>query len=397
MMQSKPKLLLVDDIRENLVALGALVQDSEIEVLKADSGEAALELVLQHDFALALLDVQMPGMNGFELAELMRGITKSRHIPIIFVTAGVRERQYQFKGYESGAVDFLYKPLDDYMVRSKVRIFVDLYRQRSQLAEQNAQLQQARYSQDILLAQLQDAQRKLEDAIRAREEFLAMASQELKMPLTSMLIQAQARMRNIKRSEFAGSNMNPVNVGNLLKTNEQELEQLIRLLDDTLDVSHAKLGKLSLRPERVDLVQLAHEVATAIEPRFKLLDATITVSGEASLAGWWDPYRIRQVIMNLLDNILMHTTGSSAEVVVKKEQGVAIIEVVDLGVGISNGHPLPYKVKPGAATNHKADRIGLQISREIAELSNGAILVESRPDKTTAYVVELPLIEQHKD
>lgn len=109
------KCLLVDDIPENLIALEALLASDRVEVLKAQSGPQALELLLRHgDVALALLDVQMPDMNGFELAELIRGSERTRHIPLIFITAGSREQNWQFRGYESGAVDFLYKPVDPY-------------------------------------------------------------------------------------------------------------------------------------------------------------------------------------------------------------------------------------------------------------------------------------------
>ena len=122
------KLLIVDDLPENLLALEALIRGNDREVFKALSADEALSLLLQHDFALAIIDVQMPEMNGFGLAELMRGTEKTRSIPIIFVSAAGRERNYAFTGYENGAVDFLHKPLDTQAVKSKVNVFVDLYR-----------------------------------------------------------------------------------------------------------------------------------------------------------------------------------------------------------------------------------------------------------------------------
>src|SRR5258706_4658186 len=112
------KCLLVDDLEENLLALAALLQRDDIELLTARSGEEALELLLRHDVALAFLDVQMPDMDGFELAELMRGSERTRHVPIIFVTAGARDQHRLFKGYETGAVDFLYKPIERHVLQS---------------------------------------------------------------------------------------------------------------------------------------------------------------------------------------------------------------------------------------------------------------------------------------
>ena len=146
------KILLVDDLPENLLALEALLRSEALEIFQATSAEAALELLLMHEFALAILDVQMPGMNGFELAEMMRGLEKTRHIPIVFVSAAGRDLNYAFKGYESGAVDFLHKPLDVHAVKSKTRVFVDLYWHRKRLAEQLVALEQSRQEQEILLA-----------------------------------------------------------------------------------------------------------------------------------------------------------------------------------------------------------------------------------------------------
>src|SRR6185312_4058582 len=134
-MMSEPiKYLLVDDTEENLIALDALLARDGLELLKARSGSEALELLLVHDVALALLDVQMPDMDGFELAELMRGAERTKHVPIIFITAGARDPRRVFKGYETGAVDFLYKPIDPHILRSKVEVFLELARQRQELA-----------------------------------------------------------------------------------------------------------------------------------------------------------------------------------------------------------------------------------------------------------------------
>jgi phosphoserine phosphatase RsbU/P len=130
------KLLLVDDLEENLLALDALLRRPDLQLLKAQSGTEALELLLVHDVALALIDVQMPELDGFELAELMRGSERTCRVPIIFVTAGAREAKRIFQGYDAGAVDFLFKPIDEHILRHKVDTFVELHRQRQQLAEQ---------------------------------------------------------------------------------------------------------------------------------------------------------------------------------------------------------------------------------------------------------------------
>src|SRR6202789_979178 len=121
-------------MEENLLALSALLEGGDVQLLTARSGAEALELALLHDVALAFLDVQMPEMDGFELAELLRGSERTRHIPLIFVTAGAREQKRLFKGYELGAVDFIYKPIEPLIVKNKAEVFFELYRQRQALS-----------------------------------------------------------------------------------------------------------------------------------------------------------------------------------------------------------------------------------------------------------------------
>jgi PAS domain S-box-containing protein len=141
--EALPKILVVDDRAENLLVLEAQLRGQPARFVKASSGEEALNLLLLHDVALALVDVQMPGMDGFELAELMRGATRTRQIPIIFVTAALHDQSRIFKGYDAGAVDFLVKPIDDRVLGSKVSVFLQLHRQKEELAERLHQLESA--------------------------------------------------------------------------------------------------------------------------------------------------------------------------------------------------------------------------------------------------------------
>jgi diguanylate cyclase (GGDEF)-like protein/PAS domain S-box-containing protein len=140
-MTDKVALLLVDDRPQNLVALEAVLGNQGLDLVKATSGNDALRHTLKQDFALVLLDVQMPGMDGFETAELMRSNPKTRHLPIIFVTAGMKDIQLQFKGYELGAVDYLIKPFEPHILQSKVKVFCELYRQRRQLESNQVMLE----------------------------------------------------------------------------------------------------------------------------------------------------------------------------------------------------------------------------------------------------------------
>lgn len=142
MLDKQINILVVDDRWENLLVMESILENMECNIIKATSGNEALGLMLEYDFALALLDVQMPGMDGFEVAELMRGMEKTRYIPIIFVTAISKEQRCIFKGYEIGAVDYLFKPIEPVILTSKVRVFMDIYKQKQLLKEQSEQLEQ---------------------------------------------------------------------------------------------------------------------------------------------------------------------------------------------------------------------------------------------------------------
>src|ERR1017187_10982804 len=169
-MTSAPiKVLLVDDKTENLVALEALIRRKGLELLLARSGSDALELLLVHDVSLALLDVQMPVMDGFELAELMRGVERTKRVPIIFVTAGTRDPQRVFKGYESGAVNFLFKPIDPHILKSKADVFFELARQRREVSQ----------------------------TLRLNEMFVGILGHDLRNPLGALMLSAEGLRRQI--------------------------------------------------------------------------------------------------------------------------------------------------------------------------------------------------------
>ncbi|HEY0007724.1 MAG TPA: response regulator [Tepidisphaeraceae bacterium] len=166
MMTPSPiKCLLVDDLEENRLALEGLLRREGLELHMARSGPEALELLLIHDFALVILDVQMPGMDGFELANLMRGTERTRHVPIIFLTAGGIDGEHRFRGYEAGAVDFLFKPIEPQVLRSKASIFFELYRQRQEVARQRDELRTAAQEN----AQLLEKSRRAAEALRESE------------------------------------------------------------------------------------------------------------------------------------------------------------------------------------------------------------------------------------
>ena len=233
------KCLLVDDVPENLIALEALLQRDGLEILKAQSGPEALELLLTHsDVALALLDVQMPEMSGFELAELIRGSERTRHIPLIFITAGSREHNWQFRGYESGAVDFLYKPIDPHMLINKANVFFELQRRKQAQA------------------------RELEErtaALRVNEMFTAVLSHDLRTPLMSISAAATVLKRQPDTDRVA------VLVDRVLSSSQR----MGRMIEDLLDVTRIRhAGGLALQLGRADMQSIVQRTLVEVQTRF---------------------------------------------------------------------------------------------------------------------------------
>lgn len=195
----KIKILVVDDRPENLLTIEGVLDRPELTIITATSGNQALELVLAHSFALILLDVRMPGMDGFEVAELMRGSEKTRHVPIIFVTAISEKETHLFAGYEKGAVDYLFKPLDPLILRSKVNVFVELFQQRKKLQQGNAELRRTVAELEAVNRQIREQQQSVieEERLKVLLQMAGATAHELNQPLMVL-------MGNIQLMEMDG-------------------------------------------------------------------------------------------------------------------------------------------------------------------------------------------------
>lgn len=386
------KLLIVDDLPENLLALEALIRGPDREVFKALSADEALSLLLQHDFALAIIDVQMPEMNGFGLAELMRGTENTRSIPIIFVSAAGRERNYAFTGYETGAVDFLHKPLDTQAVKSKVNVFVELYRQRKAMKEQVVALEQSQREQEILLQQLEATRGELEQAVRMRDDFMSIVAHEVRTPLNGLILETQLRKMHLARDNAAAFSLDKVRA--MVERDERQIKSLIRLIEDMLDVSRIRTGKLSIRPTRFDLTALVENLLRNFQPQFAIAECSLTCLAEPAVEGQWDEFRIEQVVSNLLTNALRYGGKSPIEVRVYKTPEHACIEVRDHGIGISEENQKRIfqqfeRVSSKAAASGLG--LGLFISEQIVTAHGGTITVDSRLHEGALFRVCLPL------
>jgi signal transduction histidine kinase len=385
------KLLIVDDLPENLLALEGLIRGDDRQVYQASSADEALSLLLQHEFALAILDVQMPGMNGFELAELMRGTEKTKHIPIVFVSAAGRELNYAFKGYESGAVDFLHKPLDIKAVTSKVTVFVELYRQRQAIKQQVQALEKSRQEQDTLLAELRATQEELQLAVRMRDDFMSIVSHEVRTPLNGLMLETQLRKLHLDKGNMAA--FTPEKLRAMSERDERQINSLTRLIEDMLDVSRIRTGKLSILPTAVDLAELVARVVENFESQLSAAGCSISLDVQ-SVTGYWDAFRLEQVVANLLTNALRYGARQPVEISVERQGEQACLRVRDHGIGISttDQERIFQQFERVASTSVRQGLgLGLFITRQIVAAHQGHIQVYSELGQGACFEVSLPL------
>ena len=444
------KILLVDDLKDNLLALEGLLRRDDIGIFKAKSGTEALELMISHEFALALIDVQMPGMSGFELAELMRGAKKTKNIPIIFVTATAKNQSFLFKGYESGAVDFLLKPLDTHAVKSKVNIFVELYQQRMK--------------QEELLSKLKKTQVELEQALAIREELMSIASDELKIRKSQLkqgvdrekLAREQFRQQTdelesregqlkegASREKFAEERIQQQREELLHVTRVWKLAEFVSSLAHEISqpltaiLSYAQAAQRMYSgkdPQLEEILQYiinddqrAAEVIRRLrvllkktKPTFESLDINALIKDTVSLIMTHitvrnkvlkfelgtdlppingDRIQLQQVLLNLISNSLeaMDEKSDSCELLIRtlrKDTGSIMVEVIDSGCGIPAENMINIFTHFFTSKDEGLG-MGLSISRSIVEAHGGCLDAKNNSDCGATFYFTIPSSCEH--
>ncbi len=358
-------ILIVDDKPENLISLENLLHEDDVKIFKAQSGIEALELLLVHPFALALLDVQMPDMNGFELAELMRGKEKTKSIPIIFVTAGAIDAKHTFMGYDAGAVDFLYKPLDTRIVKSKVKVFKELEQQKMIIQDHLTQLSQA---------------------LKWRDDFLSIASHELKTPITSLRLQTQMALRSFEKNHV----IDPGKMVKIFNTSNKQLDKLTRLIDDLLDTTRIRAGKLTVDPVEVNFSGLVKEVVDRYSDQLTSVHSEAKLDVQDNVMVNCDPFRVEQVIVNLLSNVVKYAPNAPLNISLKKENNQAILKISDGGPGIPREKMASIfeRFKRGNKHEHISGLgLGLYIVKQVMDAHHGSISVDSNMGEGTTFTI----------
>ncbi len=358
-----PSVLLVDDRPENLLALEATLKPLKVRLVKARSGEEALLHLLRQTFAVILLDVQMPRLDGLQTAELIKQREQTRHIPIIFITALSRETAYVFKGYAHGAVDYLLKPVDPEILRAKVRVFCDLFVRGEQIRR-----------------------RALESEVK--DVFFSSVVHELQTPLAAAKAQAQLALHQL------GEVQEENGTARALRVISRQIDRLTRLVGDLLDVNRLESGQLQLNPSEFDLPALVEEVRTRMQPpgdRHR-----IEVRAPERLSIFADRDRIEQVLNNLISNAIRYSPdGGPIEITVEPAGDAVQIAILDHGVGVPREHQHAIFERFGRAQGPSFGGLGLglAISKGIVEQHGGSIRVESsgKPGEGSNFVVRLPL------
>lgn len=365
------KILVVDDKEENLRSLEALLEPEGYELLSALGGAEALSVLNRNpDIELALLDVQMPEMNGFELASLMRGVEKTKHIPIIFLTANIHSTDYEFKGYDVGATDILYKPLNPFVLRSKISVFRRLRDKRLAIQQKVQELEMAGQS-------LQEAREVAEKADRAKSEFLANMSHEIRTPLTAIIGFAELMKKDpLSRQQLT-------NYTDIIVRNGHHL---LELINDILDLSKVEAGQLSTECSDVSLLGILNEVILLMKTLRPSSQVTINIKNQMSVEPhiYVDPLRFKQILINLLGNAIKFSQKEPVWVEIIGSENYITIKIKDSGIGIPLEkqkdlfQPFSQLTSCQDEVTLKGSGLGLCLSKKLSELMQGELeLLES--------------------
>lgn len=394
-------ILIVDDNQQNLFSLKNMLMDSleNIEVIEANSGNAALKILSQQAIDLILLDIQMPEMDGFETARLIRARKKMQHIPIVFLTAAFKSEDFRQQGLALGAADYLTKPIDNVQLISRLQVYLRFIAQERQhlieILEKNQKLKQENIERQKNQEQLEFAKQMADSASMAKSRFLANMSHELRTPLNAIIGYSELLVE-----ETEGDNLSELNEfsNNILKASGH----LLQLINNLLDISRIETNSIHVNNEVITLSNFIQEIVDMIHPLInpELQIFKMQIENNLPKQIKTDATKLKQVLFNLLENAIKFTKQGEIILHVAIEQVGAenylCWQISDTGIGMS-AELLDVVFKPFTQADNSATRLydgnglGLAIAKQFTELLEGKILVVSQEMQGTTFTVQLPL------
>jgi signal transduction histidine kinase len=381
--------LLVDDHPANLLTLEAVLQPLGCNLVRATSGDEALKRVLDREFAVLLIDVMMPGLNGLETAELIRGRAATLHVPIIFLTAADPVPQLVSQAYARGAVDYLVKPFDPEILRSKVSVFIELFLKNQELRAQteHARRREREALENRKLYEIErGARAHAEEVAKVREDAIAVVSHDLRNPMTSIAANAALLRRQLGPNPPDGTLARVVAI-------QRSVERMNSLVSDLLDTARMRSGRLALEFRDADIVALIHQAAELFAPTFaeKQQHLELSLAAEAATV-MCDRARILQVLSNLLGNAAKFgPPESTISIQLSIQPEEVTIAIRDKGRGIPDDQ-MPHIFEPywqAAQQRSEGLGLGLAIAKGIVEAHGARIWVESQSGSGTQFYFTL--------
>lgn len=366
-------ILIVDDTPENIISLKKVLEKNDFVVDTASSGEEALKKILRTSYVLIIMDVQMPGMDGFEVAEVISGYSKAKETAIIFLSAAIPNVNLITRGYSSGGLDYISKPVDMNILLLKVKTFYRIYEQNRALNEMQKALRE-----EIEFRK---------EAERKKDEFISIASHELKTPMTSIKGYIQLLERSLDKNDTE-------TVRKRLHKVQNQIEKLNLLVADLLDISKIESGKLKLNPKYFSFNYLLDHIMEVVQQNNPAVQFIKKGDVEGNIFG--DEMRLEQVITNFITNAVKYAPeGKEIHISSEIIGNQVYFSVQDFGIGLSEEHEQKifekfYRIEE-TSERFQGLGIGLYICQEIIDRHHGKIGVESTLGEGSTFYFSIPL------